>query len=106
MIKRREFIAGLSGAAAWPLAARAQKISHIRLVAILMPYPESDAYMRTRVQVFQEEFAKLGWSENSNVKFDIRWTTDNMALVRTNAADLVRLKPDVIVASGDRVMQT
>jgi putative tryptophan/tyrosine transport system substrate-binding protein len=105
-MRRRNFIVGLGSAAAWPLAARAQKNSQIRLVGILMPYPESDAYMRTRVRVFQEEFAKLGWSENSNVKFDIRWTTDNMDLVRTNAADLVRLKPDVIVGSGDRVMQT
>ena len=53
---------------------------------------------------FRQELTKLGWSEGSDVQFDVRWTTDNMGLVRTAATDLVQLKPDVIVTVGDRII--
>jgi putative tryptophan/tyrosine transport system substrate-binding protein len=102
-MRRREFIAGL-GAVAWPMVARAQQAGRIRLVGILAPYPASDAESQIRVRAFREELTKLGWSDGSNVKFEERWTTDNMDLVRAAAANLVELKPDVIVSSGDRVI--
>jgi putative ABC transport system substrate-binding protein len=60
--------------------------------------------MQAVFRAFQQELAKLGWSEGSDVHFDVRWTTDNMDLVRAAAADLVKLKPDVIVSNGDRVI--
>ena len=101
---RRAFITLLGGAAAWPLAARAQQPHRTRLVAILMPFPESDAVQQTRFRAFRQELTKLGWSEGSDVQFDVRWTTDNMGLVRTAATDLVKLKPDVIVTVGDRII--
>jgi putative ABC transport system substrate-binding protein len=103
-MKRREFITLLGGAAAWPLAARAQQPQRTRLVGILMPFPESDAAQQTRFRAFRQELTKLGWSEGSDVQFDVRWTTDNMGLVRTAATDLVQLKPDVIVTVGDRII--
>jgi putative ABC transport system substrate-binding protein len=105
MIGRREFIAGLGGATlAWPQAARAQQPHRTRLVGILMPFPESDAAQQTRFRAFRQELTKLGWSEGSNVQFDVRWTTDNMDLVRAAGADLVKLQPDVIVTVGDRII--
>jgi putative ABC transport system substrate-binding protein len=105
MIGRREFIAGVGGATlAWPLAAPAQQPHPTRLVGILMPFPESDAATQARFRAFREELAKRGWSEGSDVHFDVRWTTDNMDLVRAAAADLVKLKPDVIASVGDRVI--
>jgi putative ABC transport system substrate-binding protein len=92
-MRRREFITLLGGAAvAWPLAARAQQPQRTRLVGILMPFPESDAAQQTRFRAFRQELTKLGWSEGSDVQFDVRWTTDNMGLVRTAATDLVQLK--------------
>ncbi len=103
-MRRRQFIAGLGGAAAWPLAAWAQQAGRVRLVGILMPFPENDPEMRASVQAFRQELAKLGWSEGGSVKFDERWSTDNMDLVRAAAASLVELKPDVIVSAGDRVI--
>jgi len=104
-IGRRELLAALGGAAvAWPLAARAQQPQRTRLVGILMPFPESDAAQQTRFRAFRQELTKLGWSEGSDVQFDVRWTTDNMGLVRTAATDLVQLKPDVIVTVGDRII--
>jgi putative ABC transport system substrate-binding protein len=105
MIGRREFTAGLCGATlAWQLAARAQQPHRTRLVGILLPVPESDAGMQVPFRAFQQELAKLGWSEGSDVHFDVRWTTDNMDLVRAAAADLVKLKPDVIASVSDRVV--
>ena len=104
-IGRRELLAALGGAAvAWPLAARAQQPQRTRLVGILMPFPESDAAQQARFRAFRQELTKLGWSEGRDVQFDVRWTTDNMGLVRTAATDLVQLKPDVIVTVGDRII--
>jgi putative ABC transport system substrate-binding protein len=103
-MKRRAFITLLGGAAAvWPLAARAQS-ERLRRVGILMPYPESDTGQQIRVRAFKQELQRLGWIEGSKVQFDERWTTDKMDLVRANAESLVKLKPDIIVAVGNRVI--
>jgi putative ABC transport system substrate-binding protein len=105
MIGRREFIAGLVGLTLGrSRSAQAQQPGRTRLVAILMPYPESDAPSQARIRDVRQELTKLGWTEGSGVQFDVRWTTDNMDLVRAAAADLVTLKPDVIVITGDRVV--
>ena len=103
-MKRREFITMLGGAAAWPLAARAQQPRHVRRIGILMPNPKSDAESQSYVRAFRQELARLGWSEGGNVQFDERWSTSNMDLVRADAANLVELNPNVIVIVGDRVI--
>src|SRR5438270_13779274 len=102
--RRREFLTLLGGAAAWPLAARAQQGERMRRVAILIPYPPTDAEMQGRVRALRQELGKLGWTAGVNIQFDERWTTDNMDLVRVNAAGLLELKPDVVVAFGGRVI--
>src|SRR5262245_53059266 len=105
-IGRRKFLATLGGAAAaWPLAARAQITGErVRRVGLLMPYPETETDMQTRVRAFKEELQRLGWTEGSKIEFDERWTADNMELVRSNAASLVESKPDAIVTLGGRVI--
>jgi putative ABC transport system substrate-binding protein len=104
-MRRREFITLVgSTVAGWPLAARAQQGQRMRRVGILMPYPPSDAENRSRIDAMQEELRRLGWSRGDNIEFDERWTADNMEMVRANAANLVELKPDVIVAVGGRVI--
>jgi hypothetical protein len=103
-IGRRELIAALGSAAAWPLAARGQQPGQVRRIGILMPYPKSDAESQSYVRAFRQELAGLGWSEGGNVQFDERWSTSNMDLVRADAANLVALNPDVIVIVGDRVI--
>ena len=104
-MKRREFITLLGGAAAWPVAAHAQQPGErVRRVGILVPYPETDQEMRARVRAFKEELHRLGWVEGSKIEFDERWSTDNMELVRSNAASLVESKPDAIAALGGRVI--
>ena len=104
-MRRREFITLISGAAAaWPLAAWAQQRGGIRRIGILMPYPPNDTVNQSRVGALRQELQRLGWTRGANIEFDERWTTDNMDLVRANAANLVELKPDVIVATGGRVI--
>jgi putative tryptophan/tyrosine transport system substrate-binding protein len=70
----------------------------------LIPFPPSDMESQTRVRAFREELRNRGWTAGGNVQFDERWTTDNMDLIRAAAANLVELKPDVIVATGGRVI--
>ena len=104
-MRRREFINLLGGAmVAWPLAAWAQQGGGMRRIGILMPYPPSDTENQSRVGALRQELQRLGWTRGANIEFDERWTTDNMDLVRANAANLVELKPDVIVAIGGRVI--
>jgi len=103
-VRRRDFITLLGGAAAWPLAARAQQGERMRRIGILMPYPPINAEMQARVRAFREELRKRGWAASVNAQFDERWTGDNMDFVRSAAANLVELNPDVILASGARVV--
>jgi putative tryptophan/tyrosine transport system substrate-binding protein len=69
-----------------------------------MPYPETDAEVQDRVAAFREALEKLGWRAGENLRFEERWATDDMARVRNAAAELVALKPDVILATGSRVL--
>src|SRR5262245_18324867 len=103
-IRRREFIAALGAAMAWPLTARAQQGERMRRIGIVMPYPPTNADMQTRVRAFREELRKRGWAASVDAQIDERWTSDNMDLLRSAAADLVELNPDVIMVSGARVI--
>jgi putative tryptophan/tyrosine transport system substrate-binding protein len=105
MIRRREFITLLGGAALWPnIGWTEQSSGPMRRIAILMPYAKGDAEFEARVRTLREELQKLGWTEGAKVTFDERWTTDNMDAVRANAASLVDSNPDAIVAIGGRVL--
>ena len=104
-MRRREFIAGLGGAAAiWPIAARAQQGERVRRIGILMPYPPANAEMQAQVRAFREELRKRGWAPGVNAQFDERWTGDNMDLIRSAASNLVELNSDAILATGGRVV--
>ena len=103
-MRRRDFITLLGGAAAaWPFAARAQQTDRLRRVGILMPYPKGDSETEARIRVFKQELAKLGWADGRNIRFDEHWTTDNMDMVRAQAAAVVASNPDIIVTTGGRV---
>jgi putative ABC transport system substrate-binding protein len=104
-MRRREFVTLIGGAiATWPLAARAQQAPRLRRIGILIPYSPSDPEWQSRLGALRQELQRLGWTRGGNIEFDERWTMDNMDLVRANAANLVELKPDVIVALGGRVI--
>src|SRR6516164_614078 len=104
-MRRRDFITLIGSAVvAWPVAAHAQQADRIRRVGIFMPYAKGDAENQSRIQAFKQELAKLGWAEGRNIQFDEHWTTDNMDLVRTEATTLMTSNPDVVVATGGRVV--
>jgi putative tryptophan/tyrosine transport system substrate-binding protein len=99
MIRRREFITLLGGAAAWPLAARAQS-DRVRRIGVLMAYAESDPEGQAWVAAFREGLQKLGWTENTNVRIDYRWATAEVAQIRQQAKELVAQQPELILSSG------
>jgi putative ABC transport system substrate-binding protein len=103
-MRRRGFILTLAGAAAWPLATRAQRADHVRRVGIVMPFREGDTEGYARVRAFKQELEKLGWVDGGNVQFDEYWPADNMDLVRAHAARLMASNPDVVVATGGRIV--
>ena len=100
MIRRREFITLLSGAAAWPLAARAQQREQVRRVGILLPATADDAVWQDRVGAFLQALGLLGWTIGRNVRIDTRWAATNAAEMRRHAAELAALAPDAILAGG------
>jgi putative ABC transport system substrate-binding protein len=105
-MRRREFIALVGGAAvALPLAGRAQQQpGPVRRIGIVMPFAKGDAENEAFIAAFKQELAKLGWTDGRNIQFDERWTTDNMDVVRAEAGSLMASKPDVVIASGGRVV--
>ena len=104
MIGRRDFITLLGGAAAWPLAARAQQADRMRHIGVLLPATENDPEFQSRLTAFQQALHELGWIIGSNVRLEIRWATPDIAKVRQQAAELVALAPDVILATGGSSM--
>jgi len=96
-IGRRKFLATLGGAAAWPLAARAEQADRVRRIGVLMTYAENDAEGRARIAAFREELQKLGWTEGRNVRIDIHWGALDAESRQRFAQELAALQPDLIL---------
>jgi ABC-type uncharacterized transport system substrate-binding protein len=98
-MRRREFITLLGGTAAtWPLAVRAQQAERMRHVGVLMLLAEDDLASEPRIAAFLQGLQQLNWTVGSNVRIDIRWGAADAARARKDAAELVALAPDVILA--------
>jgi putative ABC transport system substrate-binding protein len=101
-MRRREFIAGLGSAAAWPVVARAQQPDRVRRIGVLMAgverplsnlwYPDATA--------FTKALAGLGWTDGRNMRMDLRWWGDDVNRIPAVAQDLVGLQPDIILTAG------
>jgi putative ABC transport system substrate-binding protein len=72
-MKRREFIAGLGSAMAWPVVARAQQGDRVRRIGVLTGADENDAVWKSRISAFTQMLADLGWTVGRNVRVDFRW---------------------------------
>ena len=95
---RRDFIKVLFGSTiVWPLAARAQQPDRMQLVGVLTGYAESDPAVQSQVAVFRSALAKLGWTEGSNLRIELRWGAGNADRIRTLAKELVELGPNAIL---------
>jgi putative tryptophan/tyrosine transport system substrate-binding protein len=99
-MRRREFIAGLGTAAAWPMVARAQQPRRPRRVGALMGYIENDLEVKGWTAAFGQRLKELGWLEGDNLRVDYRWGGDDSQRLRTFAAELVGLQADALLASN------
>ena len=99
-MRRREFIVFGGGAAAWPLAARAQQVGAVRHLGMLIDYAESDPAAQSLVAAFRGELAKLGWAVGRDLQIEVRWSAGNADRIGTFAKELVDLRPDAILARG------
>jgi putative tryptophan/tyrosine transport system substrate-binding protein len=98
-MRRREFIAGLGGAAAWSVAARAQQPGQMKRVGVLMGVA-NNAFGQGYAKGFQQELQRLGWTDGRNVAIEYRWGEGRIERLAEFAAEFVRLKADVIVTAS------
>ena len=96
-MRRRDFLGAIGGAAAWPIATRAQQTERVRRVGVLMAAAPDDPEYQARVEAFRQSLQQLGWTDIRNVQVDIRWATDPADL-RRHATELAA-RSDVIVAA-------
>jgi putative tryptophan/tyrosine transport system substrate-binding protein len=99
-MRRREFIAGVGSAAAWPLVAWAQQPERMRRVSVLMGFDETDPEAKDWLSGFTQGLVELGWTGGRNLRVDIRWAAGNIDRMRMFAKELVDLQPDVILANS------
>src|SRR6516164_6737895 len=97
---RRAIITLLGGAAAWPLAARAQQAERVRRIGALMNLAADDPEALGRVATFAQGLGELGWTIGRNVRVDVRWAAGNDDNFRKYSAELVALAPDTILAAS------
>jgi ABC-type uncharacterized transport system substrate-binding protein len=99
-MKRRSFIAGLGGAAAWPTMVLAQQGERVRRIGILLPADLDDSDYQARVGAFLQGLAQLGWTIGHNLRIETRWRGTHAYDMRREVAELVAFAPDVILAHG------
>ena len=99
-MRRREFITLLGGAAAWPIAARAQQADRMRRIGTLSAFGADDPEWQVRIAAFQHRLRQLGWIEGRNLRMDYRYSAGDPERGQTYAAELVALAPDVLLAGG------
>ena len=91
-LRRRELIVALGGAAAWPLAARAQQGDRVGRIGALMGFDENDPVWKTRLSAFTQALAGLGWTVGRNVRMDLRRYGDDINRIPVIAQELVGLQ--------------
>jgi putative ABC transport system substrate-binding protein len=105
IVRRRDLITFLCGAAAWPFTARAQQTARMRRIGVLMSLGSDDSVGQTRLAAFLQGLQEQGWTVGRNVQIDTRWGAGNAEFYRKYAAELVALAPDVILAGGGITLQ-
>jgi len=100
LLRRRDFILALGGAAILPRAARTQQNERVRRIGVLIQLAESDPEGQTRIAAFREQLQKLGWRIGGNLQIDARWGTSSDERARAAVADLLQSSPDLIFANS------
>jgi putative tryptophan/tyrosine transport system substrate-binding protein len=98
-MRRREFIAAMGSAAAWPVAARAQQDERVWRIGVIMAIEGDDPQMQARLAAFRTGLQQLGWVEGRNVRIIVR-SNSGAQNISKNVAELIALKPDVLLSAG------
>jgi putative ABC transport system substrate-binding protein len=99
-LKRRELLALLGAAAAWPSAAWPQSGGRVRRIGVLMSNAEGDPEGQARRAALKQGLAEFGWKDGGNLRIEWRWSGGDVGRMQTYAAELVSLAPDLIVGNG------
>jgi putative ABC transport system substrate-binding protein len=100
-MRRREFIAGLGGAAIpWTLTAQAQQGDRVRRIGILNPRGEGDEDVQSQLAAFRQRLEELGWAAGKNLQIDYRSADGNADRLPRLAAELVDLRPAVVLTNS------
>jgi putative tryptophan/tyrosine transport system substrate-binding protein len=97
-MKRRQFITLLGGAAAWPVATQAQQAGRVKRIGLLMTIDASDPEVQLRLAALNRGLQDLGWIDGRSIRIDYCWAGSDADRMRTCAAELVDLAPDVVLA--------
>jgi putative ABC transport system substrate-binding protein len=103
-MKRRGFLGLVAGAAAWPLAARAQQGAGMRRLGVLAGYAANDSLGQLLATILPHGLAALGWNEGQNIHIDWRWASGDHKLYQSYTAEMVVLRPDVLVVQSSPVV--
>jgi putative tryptophan/tyrosine transport system substrate-binding protein len=104
-VKRREFILAIGSAAAWPLAARAQRLDRVRRIGLLMAWAQSDPEVQPRMAAFITTLRELGWIDGRNCRIELRWSAGDLGLMQRHAKELIESTPDVIMAMTNPMVE-
>jgi putative tryptophan/tyrosine transport system substrate-binding protein len=103
-MKRREFVTLIGGAAAWPIAARAQRSSAKRRITVVGALAPDDVEVVARSAAFEQALAALGWTKGGTIAIDYHWVANDSALAQKTAVEVVAVAPDVLLASSNSVI--
>jgi ABC-type uncharacterized transport system substrate-binding protein len=104
-LRRRKFITLLGGAAAWPLAARAQQTDRVRRIGLLMAWAESDPEAQPRMAAFMSRLRELGWIDGRNCRIERHWSAGDIERMDRQSKELVASAPDVILAMTNPMVE-
>jgi putative ABC transport system substrate-binding protein len=104
-MKRREFVTLIGGAAAWPIAARAQRSGAMRHIAVVGVLAPDDIEVVARSAAFEQALAALGWTKGGTIAIDYHWVANDTALAQKTAVEVVALAPDVLLGSSNIVIE-
>ena len=100
-MRRRDFFKIVAGSAAvWPLAARSQQAERKRMIGVLLPLVEDNSFAKALVGVFVTALQQAGWTDGRTAQIEIRWAGPMPSDIRRHAAELVALRPEVVLAYG------
>jgi putative ABC transport system substrate-binding protein len=99
-MRRREFIAGLGGAVAWPMGAQGQQSERVRRISVLLTFPPDDQETMAGLVAFRQALQQSGWTDGGNVRIDMRSSSGDADQIRQNVKEAVASAPDVIFAMG------